>query len=486
MRLEWVQLQNFRCYADQRVTLGARPVQLFLGENGRGKSALIDGTAAFLGMVPWATNPALRPHSAPLQHDDVRLAWATEGDRQVPQRLYPTAVRGEVQLGETTRLWSRALNTAASRYNEKQGLSEGLTALLAEQQSSGALPLVARYSVRRFPRRAVDLPGLDRFESPPRSLEAARKAITEQAMTRDKALERWRGYEGALDGGLPWADLRIWWGVETVAASLQRQADTRALRACTAAVRALLDLPSEPRYELDLLDVVIQRHRDGPWEPVGQLSDGYRTSLALAVDLARRAHHLNPGLGEHAAAEVQGVVLLDEVDLHLHPGWQRTILRRLHTAFPRLQFLATTHAPAVLIGAGEGLVDCFVLEEDKHGAITPRSVPYQPGASQDDVLTGPWFQQDSAVDPDTEALLSQHARLYRLARQDPEQARAYAEATAALQRRLNQTFSSSVEDLVMDVVTMLLQREGRSLQDLSWAELQALRERALAALQGAR
>lgn len=87
--------------------------------------------------------------------------------------------------------------------------------------------------------------------------------------------------------------------------------------------------------------------RRGVEIPVRQLSDGERGSLALVLDLTRRLAQANPSLDD-PAAEGRGVVLIDEIDLHLHPKWQREIVRNLPDTFPRLQFIATTHSPQVI------------------------------------------------------------------------------------------------------------------------------------------
>ena len=81
--------------------------------------------------------------------------------------------------------------------------------------------------------------------------------------------------------------------------------------------------------------------------PVRQLSDGERGTLALVLDLTRRLAQANPGLAD-PAAEAGAVVLIDEIDLHLHPKWQRQIVHNLAAAFPRCQFIATTHSPQVI------------------------------------------------------------------------------------------------------------------------------------------
>ncbi len=82
--------------------------------------------------------------------------------------------------------------------------------------------------------------------------------------------------------------------------------------------------------------------------PLSQLSDGYKGTLSLISDIAYRMSLLNPDLMEKALTETPGLVMIDEVDLHLHPTWQERILEDLMTLFPRVQFIVTTHAPIVI------------------------------------------------------------------------------------------------------------------------------------------
>ncbi len=79
---------------------------------------------------------------------------------------------------------------------------------------------------------------------------------------------------------------------------------------------------------------------------IEQLSDGYRTTLAMIMDIAARMAEANPACSDPLTTE--GVILIDEVDLHLHPGWQQRILPDLMHTFPNAQFIVTTHSPQVV------------------------------------------------------------------------------------------------------------------------------------------
>lgn len=81
---------------------------------------------------------------------------------------------------------------------------------------------------------------------------------------------------------------------------------------------------------------------------MNQLSDGYKSTISLVADIAYRMAVLNPQLLGQVCTETDGIVLIDEVDLHLHPTWQQQILKDLTEIFPKVQFIVTTHAPAVI------------------------------------------------------------------------------------------------------------------------------------------
>ncbi len=97
--------------------------------------------------------------------------------------------------------------------------------------------------------------------------------------------------------------------------------------------------------------------------PFFSLSDGVRTTLSLVMEIAFRCYLLNPYLGIDAAKLTEGVVLIDEIDLHLHPTWQKKIVADLRRAFPNIQFIVTTHAPLVIGSLKEGAL--FNISENK-------------------------------------------------------------------------------------------------------------------------
>lgn len=104
--------------------------------------------------------------------------------------------------------------------------------------------------------------------------------------------------------------------------------------------------------------------KDGMELDVDQLSDGERGVLAIVLDLTRRLALAYPKLDD-PAREGQAIVLIDELDLHLHPKWQRQIVHRLTRTFPRCQFICTTHSPQVISELETGNLIFLVRDEGK-------------------------------------------------------------------------------------------------------------------------
>ena len=141
------------------------------------------------------------------------------------------------------------------------------------------------------------------------------------------------------------AQFAVWMRVQEALAK-EQSAAKRHLQVLRSAVDRFLPTyenlrPADEKSSRLLVD------QGGSTLDVGQLSDGERGVLALVLDLARRLSQANPSLDD-PLREGHAVVLIDEIDLHLHPKWQRQIVHNLAAAFPRCQFIATTHSPQVI------------------------------------------------------------------------------------------------------------------------------------------
>jgi predicted ATP-binding protein involved in virulence len=113
------------------------------------------------------------------------------------------------------------------------------------------------------------------------------------------------------------------------------------------AVMSCMEDWKDVKYDV-LLDELIATSKDGRTLPFRMLSDGVRNMIGMIADIAYRCITLNPLLSTEAARLTPGIVLIDEIDLHLHPNWQRRVVDDLKRTFPKIQFFATTHSPFII------------------------------------------------------------------------------------------------------------------------------------------
>lgn len=142
--------------------------------------------------------------------------------------------------------------------------------------------------------------------------------------------------------------------------------------------------------------------KNGKEFSVDQLSDGEKCTLALIGDLARRMALANQNLDN--PLEGNGIVLIDEIELHMHPTWQRMILPVLKKTFPNIQFLITTHSPQVLGEAGNDF-NIFLLSTNEENEIDVETINRLDGFSSDYILRE--FMNTDSVNPEFSKLVQQ-------------------------------------------------------------------------------
>lgn len=138
---------------------------------------------------------------------------------------------------------------------------------------------------------------------------------------------------------------------------------------------------------------------NGKVTPVEWLSDGYRAVFAMTVDIMREL------LDHYSSLELaQAVVLIDEIETHLHPRWKMQVMRSLRRAFPRVQFIATTHDPLCLRGMDDGEIVVLQRTADER-IVQLADLPSVQGMTAEQILTSDLFGLASTADPDVERVL---------------------------------------------------------------------------------
>lgn len=225
-------------------------------------------------------------------------------------------------------------------------------------------------------------------------------------------------------------------------------------------------------------------HKEQGRVPLDALSSGYYATARWILDLlARYADFMSSNgqpLEENFHQHMRALVLVDEIDLYLHPSWQHRVIDDLRALFPQTTFVVTTHNPLCLLGAKPG--EIFVLrrnEETLEIEAIQRDLP--PGISPDEVLTGDWFDlpPSDTMDDDTARLIKKHQELLREKR-SPSQKRQLDEIELELTKRLKLPFASrSIRNLLW-AASKMAEEEQRDLDPLdavsrmSEGELKAL------------
>jgi uncharacterized protein (TIGR02646 family) len=200
--------------------------------------------------------------------------------------------------------------------------------------------------------------------------------------------------------------------------------------------------PERPR------EVMLESKEPGGGDTLEALSDGYQSVIALAADILEiMLKHYDE------VRDSEGIVLIDEIDVHLHPRWKVEIVGLLREVFPRVQFLVTTHDPLCLLGTLPGEV--HVLRRDPEtNHVQVKQVDVPPGTTADQVLTGFWFGLRSTLDEDTLAKLDRHRQLLREKRPETDQERQSLEAT--LRQRLGTYGDTSIDRMAQSVASEVI------------------------------
>jgi len=298
-------------------------LNLIVGVNGAGKTSVLDALSVCLSAVTKQAN-GLRGRVEGFSTEDIRSgaeALTVECEVQIGDREH-------TYLVHKPRATSAPQERGAGKPREQVHSTPERAEFLGDEptrvpgREAGGRPLAVLFSTRR---------AVPSERTPAHSVSAggAAAAFADAFANRELRL----------------GEFAAWMRVQQHM-DRERGAAGRALAAFEEAVARFL--PGYGRLRLageDGRQLWIDRGRS--MIPVRQLSDGERGTLALVLDLTRRLAQANPGLAD-PAADSGAVVLIDEIDLHLHPRWQRQIVHNLQNTFPRCQFIMTTHSPQVI------------------------------------------------------------------------------------------------------------------------------------------
>lgn len=354
MRIETVKIKNFRGYDELEVQLDPS-FNLFIGDNGSGKTAILEALTVAIGSFFLGIRGA---NARGFHKKDIRIATFEHSEEyQFPVeieargvindkpiswvRTLNTGDDGETKNNRTTTRFAKDIKELSAAVDSAVRRGEAVNLPLLVYYATGRLFDIARDTEEQKKNNSMNASISSRFRAYERSLEAK---------STHKKFQNWfRGKEMA----------RIQKGVSDINLEVVKKTIINSLPDCVDVYHEFD--PDKPQG----LKIVLA---DGRILPFSALSDGTRNFFAIVADMAYMSVTLNPHLKERALEETQGVVLIDELDLHLHPDWQRKIIQVLRSTFPKIQFVATTHSPFLIQETGEGQL--IVLQNSRIHKIT--------------------------------------------------------------------------------------------------------------------
>lgn len=326
MRLDRLELKNFRRFGSLELTLNPS-FTLLVGVNGSGKTSLLDALAIALGRLLHDMH-VLKP-ARYLKSNEVRFVRYRQGGSLFEEAQWPVSVAVQGVIGAIALDLRQLLSNPSTSLRLWGSVQEwigspDLKVLVASVQAGQdvRLPVLAHYPIRQ---------GWLGFES----------------QTPERGVgSRLDGYVDCLESMAPQRELADWLYKQTLI-ELQEQTTVTSKAAVETAICQCIEGLSRFYFDIRQQGIFVQ-WQDGRVESFSTLSDGYRNLVAIVADIAWRAVTLNPSYEARAAELVEGVVLIDEIDQHLHPAWQRKVVGDLRRTFPKIQFVATTHSPQVV------------------------------------------------------------------------------------------------------------------------------------------
>ena len=344
MYVSKIRMQNFRCYADFTMQFSPK-VTVIVAENGKGKTAILDGLA--ITMAPYlAAFPGIKARN--FQPNDVRMVMdvpQTQDELQIKRMKYllPVVLETEVKADDGKAYsWKRELKSVKGK------------------TSSVSAKFVSDYGKRIADE--LNQPGDQDIILPVLGYYGTSRMWNDSSLLKRKKvdLSRSSGYVECLEPSGSYNTFAQWFRYATESAleydhiiaekKLNKKNPYREiLNAINKAIVTCIQSMgwTDLKYSFAAQNLLICHPEKGEL-PLEAMSDGARSVISMAADIAYRMARLNPDMGEDVTLKTSGVVLIDEVDMHLHPSWQQTVVNDLVKAFPKVQFIVTTHSPQVL------------------------------------------------------------------------------------------------------------------------------------------
>jgi predicted ATP-binding protein involved in virulence len=351
MKIKKLKLYKFRCFEGYELELAER-FTLLIGDNGSGKTAILDALAISTNAFLHDITEIKIGDKRHLTFDDIRKSIITMGQTPIEEAEEIAEVHSNYVLNNQIIGWSESIeiqdNKPELNYfgNSYEDLSKLVDDLIKNRSDINSFfPVIAYYGTGRLWK------------------------ITDSNLETLPPSSRLLGYENCLNSALGLERLLRWFKTQELAA-LQKQERRHVLEAVREAIISMIPDAQKVFWDIDLDELVIETVIQEKLHsmPFHLLSDGYRNMVGMVADIAYRMATLNPQLESEAIKQTEGIVLIDEIDLHLHPKWQGIVVERLLNTFPKVQFVASSHSPFIIQSLYHKK-DCLLWDLDKNQAL---------------------------------------------------------------------------------------------------------------------
>ncbi len=336
MRIQELHLQNFRGFKDLKITFPESNVAVFIGVNGVGKSSILDAISILLSLAVskfFGSNSKRQPFS--LTEDDINV----EADR--------------ASINMLASFEEEFFDFHAERDRKKKGIlnkKEILTQYIhkkLQNNSDSNLPILVYYQTNRYISQSTSSSG----DSSVKPYDFAQLHALQNAFVRNFSsfddFVNWFVAEEDLENQIISRNDR-----DYINKNLQVIRETVKVFFTSLHTSHFSDLrvvrtrASNAFSYASTITSSLEINKKGQPIKINRLSEGEKSLLIIVCDIARRLTIANPSLNN--PREGQGIVIIDEIDAHLHPQWQREVIPALQTTFPNCQFITSTHSPQVL------------------------------------------------------------------------------------------------------------------------------------------
>lgn len=335
MKIKEIKIKNFRCYENVKIKLNP-DYTVLIGINGAGKSTILDAISIALGGYI-STFDGMGTYG--IDKSDSHYKMYEIGSSIEREHQFPVKIYAECEIDKKQISWRRGLNgekgrTTSIGAKEIIRYASEIQTEIKMGNKDVILPVIAYYGTGRLWMQKKD-----------RNLKKIQESFS-----------RLKGYVDCIESAsnekmmLKWFEkmtyLELQEGKRIPELSVVKNALSQSYMAIDETIKT-----AEFNFKVRSgeLEVAIRRE-NGIVEnlPLRILSDGIKSTLSMIADIAYRMAILNPQLLDDILEETSGVVLIDEIDMHLHPSWQKKIISVLKKIFPKVQFVFTTHSPSIL------------------------------------------------------------------------------------------------------------------------------------------